>query len=203
MKHTVLGKLHGELVFDRRVKTLIDTLSQHIRPGDHILDVGTGDGSIAMGVASSVDDTRVEGIDIMVRPTTHIPVTQFDGMSIPMDDKSVDVVTFVDVLHHTDVQPGLLREAARVARRAVVIKDHLSESRFDHLTLRFMDWVGNAPHGVVLPYNYASRDVWNGWFDEAGLSIASFETDIPLYPVPFSYAFGRGLHFVAELTPAS
>jgi 2-polyprenyl-3-methyl-5-hydroxy-6-metoxy-1,4-benzoquinol methylase len=44
----------------------------------------------------------VRGIDIMARPTSHIPVDIFDGQTIPHPDKSFDVVSFVDVLHHTD-----------------------------------------------------------------------------------------------------
>ena len=27
-------------------------------------------------------------------------------------------------------------------------------------TLRFMDWIGNARHGVALPYNYWSAQEW-------------------------------------------
>jgi len=69
-------------------------------------------------------------------------------------------------------------------------------------TLRFMDWVGNAPHGVVLPYNYQSSGQWGGYFRDAALSIARFDTAIPLYPFPFSLLFGRKLHFIAELKPS-
>jgi len=105
------------------------------------------------------------------------------------------------VLHHTEDPFVLLSEAARVARQAVILKDHLSENLLDHATLRLMDWVGNAPHGVVLPYNYASRATWMDWFDKAGLDIASFETSVPLYPAPLSWIFGRKLHFVARLSP--
>jgi hypothetical protein len=95
----------------------------------------------------------------------------------------------------------LLKEASRVARKAVILKDHFSQNGFDHMTLRFMDWVGNAPHGVVLPYNYASRAQWEAWYAEAGLGIDTVSTDVPLYPAPFNLVFGRGLHFVARLTP--
>ena len=139
----------------------------------------------------------------MKRPTTHIPVTLFDGTVIPHEDNSFDVVSFVDVLHHTDDPEALLKEASRVARRAVIIKDHLSENWFDEITLRFMDWVGNAPHGVVLPYNYGSRADWSCWFEAAKLEAEEFETRVPLYPMPASAVFGRKLHFVARLTPKS
>ncbi len=198
---SALGRLHERAVFNRRVEVLADTLSALIPAESELLDVGTGDGSIALKIANRADRVTVRGVDIMKRPTTHIPVTLFDGITLPFADKSVDVVSFVDVLHHTDDPQVLISEAARVARKAVVIKDHLSENRIDHMTLRFMDWVGNAPHGVVLPYNYAPRATWEAWFEAAGLTPETFDTQVPLYPVPFNLIFGRGLHFVARLTP--
>jgi SAM-dependent methyltransferase len=196
----VLRSVHEKLVFNKRVDVLAQTLGELVASGSSILDVGTGDGQIARAIADVQDGTTVEGID-MLRPVTHILVTLFDGSTIPFADKSVDVVSFVDVLHHTLDPSVLIREAARVARRAVLLKDHLSESSVQHMTLRLMDWVGNAPHGVVLPYNYASRRQWDSWFAEAGLGIDRFSTDIPLYPAPFSAVFGRKLHFVARLVP--
>jgi SAM-dependent methyltransferase len=203
MTATLMGRVHNRLVFDRRVQVLTRSLGALIPAGSHMLDVGTGDGQIAQGIAAEQLGVTVEGIDVMLRPTTHIPVSLFDGTTIPMDDNSVDVVSFVDVLHHTDDPQVLISEASRVARKAVVIKDHLSENAFDHATLRLMDWVGNAPHGVVLPYNYASRAQWNRWFAKAGLAEDVFETDVPLYAAPLSMIFGRKLHFVARLTPSA
>ena len=196
-----LGSIHEALIFNRRVEVLIEKMSALVPTGHDILDVGTGDGQIAKSIGARSGGGAVTGIDIMRRKHTHIPVDLFDGVTIPKDTSSVDVVTFVDVLHHTDDPSVLIREAARVAKGAVVIKDHLAETWIDHLTLRAMDWVGNAPHGVVLPYNYASRDQWETWFAEAGLTVDVMETDVPLYPFPLSMVFGRKLHFVARLTP--
>lgn len=201
MTSALLRDVHEKLVFNRRVDVLSDMLGRLLAPGSHVLDVGTGDGQIALAIARSQENTTVEGIDVMKRPATHIPVTLFDGVSIPFADKSVDVVTFVDVLHHTDDPQVLIREAARVARHGVIIKDHLAENKANAMTLRLMDWVGNAPHGVVLPYNYAPRRQWEAWFADAGLGVDVFDTDVPLYPPPFSAVFGRKLHFVARLIP--
>lgn len=203
MLKKTLGQAHEKLVFNRRVRVLVEHIGAQLPAGAQMLDVGTGDGQIAKMIGEMQEGTTVQGIDIMERETIHIPVTLFDGTTIPMDDNSVDVVTFVDVLHHTDDPQQLISEAARVARKAVIIKDHLCENKIDHLTLRVMDWVGNAPHGVVLPYNYAPRRDWDQWFNKAGLTTDQFVTDIPLYPAPASYIFGRKLHFIARLTPAA
>ena len=67
-------------------------------------------------------------------------------------DASFDVVMFVDVLHHTDDPLLLLQEAQRVGK-IILVKDHFRKGFLAGPTLRFMDWVGNAHHGVVLPYN--------------------------------------------------
>jgi len=67
-------------------------------------------------------------------------VETFDGKSIPYGDGSFDVVMFVDVIHHADQPMTLLREAARVARQAILIKDHLVEGTLAYLTLQLMDW---------------------------------------------------------------
>ena len=196
-----IGQVHEKLVFNRRVRVLVQKIGAMLPPQSSMLDVGTGDGQIAKMIGEQQNGTQVQGIDIMKREVIHIPVTLFDGITIPMDNNSIDVVTFVDVLHHTDDPQILIREASRVARKAVIIKDHLSENLLDHGTLRLMDWVGNAPHGVVLRYNYAPRKDWDHWFADAGLSTEVFQTAIPLYPAPLSWVFGRKLQFIARLTP--
>ena len=94
----------------------------------------------------------------------------------------------------------LLREAKRAARKAIVIKDHCSEGLFGYSTLRLMDWVGNAPHGVVLPYNYWSRQQWTAAFAELQLKVSIWQDRLGLYPFPASLAFERKLHFIAVLT---
>src|SRR5205085_9858791 len=122
------------------------------------LDVGCGDGQLASEIIRSRPDLSFKGIDVLVRPESAIPVSAFDGAHIPFPDCSFDVVMFSDVLHHTDDPLVLLREAARVARRSIVIKDHLIKGLLARPTLAFMDRVGNRRHGVPLPYNYWPHD---------------------------------------------
>ena len=196
----VLEKIHGGYVHNRRVRVLIQKLSELLPDRGRILDVGCGDGLLASLLQQNKPNTSVTGIDVMARPATHIPVELFDGRSIPFADASFDVVIFVDVLHHTDAPMILLREAARVARESVVIKDHTKNGIAADATLRFMDRIGNRRHNVALPHNYWSRQRWLDAFEELNLRMDIWTSDLGLYPFPLDYLFGRSLHFISRLT---
>jgi hypothetical protein len=144
-------------------------------------------------------DVRFRGIDVLVRPQTAIPVEAFDGKTIPAADKSYDAVMFADVLHHTTDPKLLLCEARRVARQAILLKDHLCDGWLARPQLRFMDGVGNARYGVELPYNYWRRRQWQEAFGELGLRVESWRGHLGLYPFWGDWFFGRSLHFVARL----
>ena len=193
--------LHERWVFERRARVLAALLAERIPEGASVLDVGCGNGVIAHLITELKPSVRFRGLEVTARPSCLIECDVFDGSKLPLADNSVDLCMFVDVLHHTHTLniEGLLREARRVARRGVLIKDHLCENRFHHAVLAFMDWVGNRAHGVRLPYNYQSRDAWAGHFAAAGLRMARWTERVPLYPPPFSVIFGRGLHFVGQL----
>jgi hypothetical protein len=116
-----------------------------------------------------------------------------------MGDRAVYVILLVDVLHHADNPIRLLTEAARVARQAIIIKDHIQAGWFDRQTLRLMDWTGNAAHGVALPYNYWSAQEWTLALQRIGAAIETWNTTLGLYPWPASALFDRSLHFVARV----
>ena len=197
----VVNALHSNLVFNRRTRVLADKIAGIFPDKASILDVGCGDGTIDALILEKRSDISVQGVDVLLRPTRRINVELFDGIKLPSSDKSYDVVMLIDVLHHTDDPLILLREATRVARKFVVIKDHTRDGWQAYARLRFMDWVGNAHHKVVLPYNYWSEQQWRTALPTIGLTIESWSSDIPLYPFPASLMFGAGLHFVAALKP--
>jgi SAM-dependent methyltransferase len=198
----VLDRIHEGYVFGRRVRKLADHLAEVIPPDARVLDVGCGDGLIDRRLQDLRPDLTLRGIDVLVREHTHVPVEPFDGQIIPYDDAHFDVVMFVDVLHHTLDPLVLLREADRVASRAVVIKDHTANGLLARPTLRFMDYVGNARHGVVLPYNYWTHQRWQTAFRQLDWTVAAWKTRLGLYPWPANWVFGRSLHFVARLESA-
>ena len=200
----VVSAVHGRCVYGGRVARLASAIGALCpKEPQRILDVGCGDGQIAKTLADQLGDgCEISGIDVLVRDSAAIPVTQYDGRTMPFGDDSFDTVLLVDVLHHTDDAGALLAEAARVARGCVIVKDHVRESRVDKWLLSFMDWVGNRPHGVVLEYNYLSAAAWDDCIAEAGLVREYQTTDVKLYRWPLSVIFQRRMHVLMKLVAA-
>lgn len=198
--YALLERLHGRYVHVGRVRVLAQHIAELLPAGARVLDVGCGDGLLAVRLIELRPDITVRGVDVLVRPGAAIPVQAFDGTHLPLTDKAVDVALCVDVLHHT-IEPGaLLREMARVSAR-VVVKDHTREGFFAQETLAFMDRLGNARHGVALPCKYLSLAEWREVLQAAALGVERLIPSLPLYPAPASWIFGRRLHFLAALTP--
>ena len=194
-----IESIHENYVKSRRLTVLADHFAQLLPEDATVLDVGSGDGGLAAAILDRKATLNFKGIDTLVREQTHIPVDVFDGRTIPAADKSHDYVLFSDVLHHTEDPMILLREAVRVARRGIVIKDHLVHGLFAQPTLRFMDEVGNRRFGVKLPHNYWRPHEWDTAFDELCLHREKYSTQLDLYPFWANWCFGRGLHFITRL----
>jgi SAM-dependent methyltransferase len=198
----LLGKIHGRAVHGRRIAVLADRLAASLTAGSRLLDVGCGDGRLGALLRDAVPELAVQGVEVLPRADCAVPCKSFDGIHLPFADGSVDCCLFVDVLHHTTDPLPLLQDACRVSSQFLLIKDHVAENALDHATLRLMDWVGNGPHGVALPYNYLSRSKWQNLYSQLGLTVVRTDNAIPLYPFPFSAVFGRNLHFISLLKKA-
>jgi SAM-dependent methyltransferase len=183
----------------RRVRVLASLLAPLLPDRGRILDIGCGDGSVSQAILSSRPGLDIEGLEVLPRGSPQIKVSAYDGRSIPFPDKSFEAVMLVDVLHHAANPVQLLCEGARVAGECVVIKDHVVEGLLATATLRFMDRVGNARHGVDLPYNYWRREQWQREFQRIGLSPVIWKDALGLYPWPANWLFDRSLHFLTKL----
>lgn len=191
--------LHHNMVFKRRITVLSKCILQLLPEKVKILDIGCGDGTISNNVRGKRPEIDYQGIDIVARPTCSIPFKLYNGEDIPYDDHSFDIVQFIDVLHHTMDLKLHLENALKITRQYVLIKDHICNNRLDFAILKFMDWLGNAPYGIKLVYNFKSKEYWDSLFTELNLEVVYIKNRIMLYPQPFNLIFGRNLHFVALL----
>lgn len=195
--------IHSGYIQKRRVHCLVGHLEQIIPRDAVVLDIGCGDGHLAALLSERRPDIAVEGLDVLKRENTGVPVREFDGETIPYETRSVDVVMFIDVLHHVDNPVHILREAVRVSKRSIVIKDHLCDGWLARATLAFMDRVGNARYGVALPGNYWRLSQWEHIFRMLHLKPVAWHHKLQLYPRLLDPIFGRSLHFLTKLESTS
>ena len=192
-------RIHGTFIQERRVHRLVRHLDAIIPHNARVLDIGCGNGQLAAILRNERPDITIEGLDVLKRANSYIPVRAFDGVRIPYETASVDVVMFIDVLHHVNEPIVLMREALRVSKGAIVIKDHLCDGWFARPILKFMDRVSNARYGVALPGNYFRISQWNNMFRALNLKPVEWRQELRLYPSILDLVFGRSLHFVAKL----
>ena len=123
-----------------------------------ILDVGTGSGDIPLDlvrragdrVRICASDLHPQMRDIASRRTAAQPaitVQAADALALPFDDDAFDIVLLSLTLHHFEEaeQQAVLGEAARVARRAVIINE-LERCRANWYGAQFLArtrWRGN------------------------------------------------------------
>ncbi|MCK0146100.1 class I SAM-dependent methyltransferase [Arenibacter sp. F26102] len=192
-------KLHNKYVFLRRIDVLSNQIAAQIPDNIRVLDIGCGDGTISKLILDKKKNITIEGLDVFSRESCAIPFKIFDGKTIPHANNEFDATLFVDVLHHTTNIKELIVEASRVSRKYIIIKDHHYNNALDFGILKFMDWIGNAPHGVKVIYNFKNLDFWKATFNDLGIEIETLNCKIPIYPFPFNLIFGRDLHFITVL----
>ena len=159
-----------------RMRYLPLRLTPHLADVGTVLDCGSGNGEIAQRLMALVPKLSLVGVDVHRQPDARIPVRCFDGRRLPYPDKSFDAVTMIDVLHHSDDPGELLREALRVSRRKVIIKDHYWITSWDRMLLTVSDYLGNRAYGIALPYNFLRLEEWSVLFHDAEAQPTSMET---------------------------
>ena len=197
----ILKKLHKHFVYNSRLNSLKTHIISICKDYDisQILDIGAGDGALDRLLLTENPLFHISGIDTLKRPFTFIPIEEYDGAHINLNDNSVEATMLIDVLHHTDNIAEVLKEASRVSKKYIIIKDHIVSDDKSLFKLKLMDYVGNKPNGVSLPYNYLSKDEWDSVFGQLGLSIKYIKYDLHLYSGLFHSIFDSDLHFIALL----
>jgi len=110
------GEIYKRIIWYVRLE-----LKNHIKKGDRVLDVGTGQGYLASEIQKRLG-AKVTCVDVVNYSKVDLPVVLFDGINLPFANNSFDVGFLSFVLHHTGVnQIKLLKEAKRVCKNKIII----------------------------------------------------------------------------------
>jgi ubiquinone/menaquinone biosynthesis C-methylase UbiE len=150
----------------KRRKEAADTLrhvQHYLTAGASVLDIGCG-----MGYALEVlsDDYEIEAFGCDVVPSTHriTRFCRFDGNNLPFADKSVDVAMLIFVLHHAEDPAIVLREAVRVARRAVLVVEDTPRTMLDRRWGEIHIRSFNKRHGIPWTGRIRTDREWRQFF---------------------------------------
>jgi SAM-dependent methyltransferase len=90
----------------------LDAVRGYLPPGCRVLELGAGNGWQARRLTEWGFDVRA--VDVERAPTSYFDVALYDGVHLPLEDASVDVVYSSNVFEHVQDVPGLLADCRRV-----------------------------------------------------------------------------------------
>lgn len=142
-------------------------------PGS-VLDVGCGNGALAHLLQK--DGVQIETVDIVNKSIFEDLQPQvYDGKNFPFPDKSFDTVMLITMLHHTPDPEAVLREAARVGKKVIIMEDVYRNRAQKQLTF-FVDSLVNWEFKDH-PHTNKSDQEWRQCFEKLGWKLIAFRKD--------------------------
>ena len=116
--------LKAESLREKRTRRDFDIIKKWIL-GNKIFDYGCGSGRVGLMIKRRLKKNVVLG-DVTHQNETPLPLYLCGRKKTPFADNFFDTVIMLNVLHHTGNACALVKEAARITRRRIVIfEQHL------------------------------------------------------------------------------
>lgn len=151
-----------------RAKQCINSFISYIDVSETVLDIGSGVGIIAeqlneAGRTATALDIKNLSLSPKVNPLI------YDGNTVPFNANAFDTALLHTVLHHIPNPKQTLKEAARVARKVIIVEDVYSGFFHKYLTF-FVDSVTNLEFKNH-PHSNKTDEQWRRLFDELGYEL--------------------------------
>ena len=121
-------------------------IAPHLK-GGLILDLGAGEGYVARVLRRG--ERRFLLIDVGPFFRVKIPGAVYDGLDLPLLDRSVDTVLLSLALHHAEDPDRVIAEALRVARERVVVTESTYRWGWERRLLEIADRWANRTRGMT------------------------------------------------------
>ena len=153
-----------EWFLKKKYTKMFELVTPYVKKDEVILDVGVGDGSVAMFLKRN--GYEVTGIDVVdhslyknVRPII------YNGKDMTFKDNQFETGIILSVLHHCSDGIRVLQETKRVAKRVIVVEDTY-RNWLEKVLVSVRDSVCNFE---FYPHHYRTVGEWkriinkNGW----------------------------------------
>lgn len=150
----------------------LSRIVRHLNTNDSILDIGAGPCSVCLLLKKrGFNPVALDIKDLSM--VSEIKPEIFDGKNIPFGDKSFDTALILTVLHHTENQEEIIREAQRTAKKIIIIEDVYS-NRFIKYLMFFADSFFNLEFKGH-PHSNRTDQGWKELFSQLNLKIIHVE----------------------------
>lgn len=164
---------------------------------ESVLDLGSGDGLLLAllrdkGVSGKGLDLSEEGVAKATSKGLDTKVFDFGLYKLPFSDGEFDTVIMLDILEHLYDPASVLKEAARVSRKSVIV----GVPNFSSAVARFQVLFGRVPEnnqpkkGHVFWFNYSTL---KKLAQSAGLHEKELRTNTTFQSIPFVRWIFKGL----------
>lgn len=181
-----------------------DNLLNNLKPflpkqSCNLLDIGAADGHFSLMLKTKYPNLNITCVEVIKRDIQHLPIIYYDGEKLPFEAKSFDLTILINVLHHTPCPKELLKEAIRVSKNAVIIKDHYANNIFDKITLFIMEHLNpNSKMLLKRGLIFYSKKQWQNVFNELNLKCDLKLEKFESYGRFWDIFFGRKMHFIGK-----
>lgn len=162
-----LRKKLNEILLTPNVDNTAKYIQSFVKPGDKILDLGSG-----TGVYTKIfrrKGHRVTPVDIKNRSKyKDIVISVYDGKHLPFNANKFDVCFLLAVLHHTPDPEVVLKEAIRVSNKLVIYEDAVT-----NIFQRYFTYIvdGYFNQELIAPHTNKTDAQWRVLFKKLGLKL--------------------------------
>ncbi|UTW56210.1 class I SAM-dependent methyltransferase [Kordiimonas sp. SCSIO 12610] len=144
----------------------INWIAPHIKVGETLLEVGSGPGSVVELLRERGHNVTALDVQNSAFSEALAPIV-YDGTRMPFQEGKFDTALILTTLHHAHDPDQVVREAARVAKRVIIIED-IYKSPMQRVLTKIMDSITNMEF-FGHPHNNRDHDGWQACFTSLNL----------------------------------
>jgi len=158
----LISRLFAKVFWAPRAKRVARHILFHIAQDARVIDIGAGNGLVAQEIAKQ-RRVSITLLDVIDWNTSKFPLKIFNGKHVPFKDKEFDVALLADVVHHSNDEEELVKEALRVANKVVVLEEK-HEHRGLSVLANIVDNLQFVLYGMPLGAHHRNSREWLEFF---------------------------------------